>query len=58
MLARAELAFAIVDSAYIQHDILSREAFYVRMCPAFRINLLVPVSISLRERCCAEPAPA
>lgn len=35
MLGRAELAFVVMDIAYIQNDILSTEAFYTLMLTAF-----------------------
>ena len=46
MLGRAELAFVVMDIAYVQNDILSTEAFYVLMFAAFWMNVAVPVSIS------------
>ena len=46
MLGRAELAFVVLDIAYVQHRILSTEAFYVLMFSAFWMNVMVPVSIS------------
>lgn len=47
MLGRAELAFVVMDIAYIQHDILSREAFYTLMATAFFLNISVPITIAL-----------
>lgn len=47
MLGRAELAFVVMDIAYVQNDILSKEAFYLLMLTAFCLNVLVPVSIRL-----------
>jgi len=47
MLGRAELAFVVMDIAYVQHPILSREAFYTLMFSAFWLNIAVPVSIRL-----------
>jgi Kef-type K+ transport system membrane component KefB len=32
MLGRAELAFVIIDIAYVQHHSMSVEAFYILMC--------------------------
>ncbi len=46
MLGRAELAFVVLDIAYVQHRILSTEAFYVLMFSAFWMNVMVPVTIS------------
>lgn len=47
MLGRAELAFVVMDIAYVQHSILNDEAFYTLMFTAFWLNVAVPVSISL-----------
>ena len=46
MLGRAELAFVVMDIAYVQHSILPREAFFTLMITAFVLNILVPVTIS------------
>jgi Kef-type K+ transport system membrane component KefB len=50
MLGRAELAFVVMDIAYVQHAILSTQAFYTLMFSAFWLNVLVPVSISLWKK--------
>jgi len=47
MLGRAELAFVVIDIAYVQHNILHAEAFYTLMATAFVLNVLVPVTIGL-----------
>jgi Kef-type K+ transport system membrane component KefB len=47
MLGRAELAFVVIDIAYVQNPILSTEAFYTLMFTAFWLNVSVPISISL-----------
>jgi Kef-type K+ transport system membrane component KefB len=47
MLGRAELAFVVMDIAYVQHSILNAEAFFTLMMTAFCLNILVPVSIGL-----------
>jgi Kef-type K+ transport system membrane component KefB len=47
MLGRAELAFVVMDIAYIEHAIISRAAFYTLMFTAFALNLAVPLSIRL-----------
>jgi Kef-type K+ transport system membrane component KefB len=47
MLGRAELAFVVINIAYIQNSILTTEAFYTLMLTAFILNILVPVTISL-----------
>jgi len=46
MLGRAELAFVVIDIAYVQHNILNREAFFTLMITAFFLNILVPLSIT------------
>jgi len=50
MLGRAELAFVVMDIAYIQNNILSTEAFYTLMFTAFWLNVSVPLSINLWKR--------
>lgn len=45
MLGRAELAFVVMDIAFIEHQILSREAFYTLMGTAFFLNISVPLTI-------------
>ena len=47
MLGRAELAFVVIDIAYVQHHILNDEAFYTLMFTAFWLNVSVPVTITL-----------
>lgn len=47
MLGRAELAFVVMDIGYVQHDILSTEAFYTLMFTAFWLNVAVPITIKL-----------
>lgn len=46
MLGRAELAFVVMDIAYIQSPILSEEAFFTLMITAFLLNISVPLTIS------------
>ena len=45
MLGRAELAFVVMDIAYVQNPILNVEAFYTLMITAFLLNVAVPVTI-------------
>ncbi|WP_461520621.1 hypothetical protein [Porticoccus sp.] len=45
MLGRAELAFVVMDIAYVQHQIISIEAFYTLMLSAFLLNMSIPLSI-------------
>lgn len=47
MLGRAELAFVVMDIGYVQHDIISTEAFYTLMFTAFWLNVAVPLTIKL-----------
>ncbi len=46
MLGRAELAFVVMDIAYVQYHIMPVEAFFTLMITAFFLNVLVPVTIS------------
>jgi Kef-type K+ transport system membrane component KefB len=45
MLGRAELAFVVMGIAYVQHPILSTEAFYTLMLTAMLLNFTVPLAI-------------
>ncbi|MCU7796539.1 MAG: cation:proton antiporter [Candidatus Thiodiazotropha sp. (ex Myrtea spinifera)] len=45
MLGRAELAFVVMDIAYVQYSILSTEAFYTLMFTAFWLDVAVPLTI-------------
>ena len=45
MLGRAELAFVVMDIAYIEHSILSKEAFTTLMVTCFFLNVAVPLAI-------------
>ena len=45
MLGRAELAFVVLEIAYLQHNIVSLEGFYTLMLTAFLLNLSVPICI-------------
>ena len=45
MLGRAELAFVVMDIAYVQNPILNTEAFYTLMITAFFLNVTVPLTI-------------
>lgn len=47
MLGRAELAFVVMDIAYVQHRIIPIDAFYTLMITAFFLNVAVPVTIKL-----------
>ena len=45
MLGRAELAFVVMDIAYVQYHIMSMEAFYTLMLTTFLLNMSVPLTI-------------
>ena len=45
MLGRAELAFVVLEIAYVQHNIVSLEGFFTLMLTAFLLNLSVPTCI-------------
>lgn len=47
MLGRAELAFVVMDIAYVQNSIIPSEVFYTLMATAFFLNILVPVTLAL-----------
>jgi len=46
MLGRAELAFVVMDIAYVQNHIITTEVFYTLMATAFALNVAVPVGIA------------
>lgn len=50
MLGRAELAFVVMDIAYVQHQVMSIEAFYTLMLAAFLLNCSVPLTIGWWKR--------
>lgn len=45
MMGRAELAFVVIDIAYVQNNVFTTEVFYVLMAVAFWLNLAVPLAI-------------
>ena len=45
MLGRAELAFVVLDIAYVQYQIMSADAFYTLMITCFLLNVSVPLTI-------------
>jgi Kef-type K+ transport system membrane component KefB len=45
MLGRAELAFVVMDIAYVQNQIMHTEAFFALMITAFFLNVSVPLTI-------------
>jgi Kef-type K+ transport system membrane component KefB len=50
MLGRAELAFVVLDIAYVQHNIISIEVFYTLILVAFLLNLSVPLCIHWHKK--------
>ncbi len=46
MLGRAELAFVVMDIAYVQNSILTQEMFITLMATSFWLNMSVPVTIA------------
>jgi len=45
MLGRAELAFVVMDIAYVEYKIMTTEAFYTLMMTTFLLNSSVPLTI-------------
>ena len=45
MLGRAELAFLVMDIAFVQYNIISTEAFYTLMLTTFLLNISVPLTV-------------
>lgn len=45
MLGRAELAFVVMNIAFVQHQVISAEMFYTLMVTAFFLNVSVPLTI-------------
>jgi Kef-type K+ transport system membrane component KefB len=45
MLGRAELAFVVMNIAFVQYKIMSIEAFYTLMLTSFLLNISVPLTI-------------
>ena len=45
MLGRAELAFVVMDIAFVEHQIFTLETFYTLMLTAFMLNICVPLTI-------------
>lgn len=50
MLGRAELAFVVLDIAYVQHKIISSEVFYTLMLVTFLLNISVPLCINWHKK--------
>ena len=47
MLGRAELAFIVINIAFVQHKIIDNTQFYTLMIAAFLLNVTVPVTLKL-----------
>lgn len=47
MLGRAELAFVVMNIAFVQYQIFTMEVFYTLMITAFLLNVSVPLTIKL-----------
>ena len=45
MLGRAELAFVVMNIAFVQYQIISVEVFYTLMLTCFFLNISVPLTI-------------
>ena len=45
MLGRAELAFVVMEIAYVQNNVMSADAFYTLMICCFMLNVSVPLTI-------------
>lgn len=45
MLGRAELAFVVMDIAFVQNRIIPADAFFILMITAFFLNVAVPITI-------------
>ena len=45
MLGRAELAFVVMDIAYVDYQIFTTEVFYTLMVTCFALNLCVPLTL-------------
>jgi Kef-type K+ transport system membrane component KefB len=45
MLGRAELAFVVMNIAFVQYKIMTIEAFYTLMLTSFLLNISVPLTI-------------
>ena len=45
MLGRAELAFIVINIAYVENHIINLEQFYILICTVFLLNIAVPIMI-------------
>lgn len=45
MLGRAELAFVVLEIAYVQYKVMTANAFYTLMITCFLLNIAVPLTI-------------
>ena len=44
-LGRAELAFIVINIAFVQHKIIDQSQFYTLMFTAFLLNVTVPIAL-------------
>jgi len=47
MLGRAELAFIVINIAYVENHLINLEQFYILICTVFLLNIAVPIMIKL-----------
>ena len=45
MLGRAELAFIVINIAYVQNSLITQEEFYILVFTTFLLNISVPLLI-------------
>ncbi len=45
MLGRAELAFIVINIAFVQNQVIDTTQFYALMCTTFLLNITVPLSL-------------
>lgn len=55
MIGRAELAFVVIDIAFVQNAILPPEAFFTLMITAFLLNIAAPLTIRWWRRMTGVP---
>jgi hypothetical protein len=51
MLGRAELAFIVINIAFVQNQIIDNTQFYILMITAFLLNISVPISLRWWNPC-------
>jgi Kef-type K+ transport system membrane component KefB len=58
MLGRAELAYVVLDIAYVHKHSIHQEVFYTLMLSAFWLNVKLPLTIHLLKPYYQEPPPS